>query len=195
MKELEVEVRVRNNRLKQRRLALGLTQAQLAQAASVPPGAYAALETLTRAPQIGGRWRGVALRLAEFHCVQPQELFPESALAVTQPTVKRRIDGCELTQFLLASAPTPDALHDVAERERAVLAAVGTLAPRERHVIARRFGLGATKEATCEEIAKELEVGRERIRQIEMRALRKLRHPSKSKELAEFEDCTLEGDL
>jgi RNA polymerase primary sigma factor len=61
-----------------------------------------------------------------------------------------------------------------------------TLTPRERTVIERRFGLSDDQEQTLTAIGREIGVTRERIRQIEESALRKLRHPSRSKRLRHF---------
>ena len=65
---------------------------------------------------------------------------------------------------------------------------LSTLTPRERRVVELRFGLDGDKLYTLSEIGAELGVTRERIRQIETKALRKLRHPSRSKRLREFTD-------
>ena len=61
-----------------------------------------------------------------------------------------------------------------------------TLAPREKKVLELRFGIVDGKTRTLEEVGKEFNVTRERIRQIEAKALRKLRHPSRSKKLKDF---------
>jgi len=61
-----------------------------------------------------------------------------------------------------------------------------TLTPRERRVLQLRFGLVDSQQRTLEEVGKRLGVTRERIRQIETKALRKLRHPSRSKRLIDF---------
>ena len=61
-----------------------------------------------------------------------------------------------------------------------------TLTPREAKVLKRRFGLEDGKSRTLEEVGKEFNVTRERIRQIEAKALRKLRHPSRSKKLKDY---------
>ena len=61
-----------------------------------------------------------------------------------------------------------------------------TLTPREEQVLRMRFGLTDGKAHTLEEVGKEFDVTRERIRQIESKALRKLRHPSRSKKLRDF---------
>ena len=61
-----------------------------------------------------------------------------------------------------------------------------TLTPREAKVLALRFGLEGGHPHTLEEVGKEFDVTRERIRQIEAKALRKLRHPSRSKKLKDY---------
>ncbi|MFR0822338.1 MAG: RNA polymerase sigma factor RpoD [Clostridia bacterium] len=63
---------------------------------------------------------------------------------------------------------------------------MGTLTPREAKVLKLRFGLEDGKARTLEEVGKEFMVTRERIRQIEAKALRKLRHPSRSKKLRDY---------
>lgn len=65
---------------------------------------------------------------------------------------------------------------------------LGTLTPREEKVLRLRFGLEDGRPRTLEEVGKEFDVTRERIRQIEAKALRKLRHPSRSKKLKDFLD-------
>ena len=61
-----------------------------------------------------------------------------------------------------------------------------TLTPREERVIKMRFGVGDGSEHTLEEVGQNFAVTRERIRQIEAKALRKLRHPSRSRKLKAF---------
>jgi RNA polymerase primary sigma factor len=63
---------------------------------------------------------------------------------------------------------------------------LGTLSERERQVLAMRFGLEDGRSRTLEEVGREFGVTRERIRQIEAKALRKLRHPSRSKKLKDY---------
>lgn len=67
-----------------------------------------------------------------------------------------------------------------------LLAVIDTLTPREQQVIRERYGLIDGKSKTLEEVGKEFSVTRERIRQIEAKALRKLKHPNRSKKLVDF---------
>ena len=67
-----------------------------------------------------------------------------------------------------------------------LLGVLDTLTPREEKVIRLRYGIDDGKPRTLEEVGREFNVTRERIRQIEAKALRKLRHPSRSKKLKDF---------
>ena len=67
-----------------------------------------------------------------------------------------------------------------------ILGILNTLTPREEKVLRLRYGLDDGKSRTLEEVGKEFNVTRERIRQIEAKALRKLRHPTRSKKLKDF---------
>ena len=82
-------------------------------------------------------------------------------------------------------ATPSDAVSDLnlSEQTKKVLA---TLTPREEQVLRMRFGIGEKSDHTLEEVGHEFAVTRERIRQIEAKALRKLRHPSRSKRLKSF---------
>jgi len=75
------------------------------------------------------------------------------------------------------------ASNDLKERVRETLK---TLTPREERVIKMRFGIDVSTEHTLEEVGKDFGVTRERIRQIEVKAIRKLRHPSRSKKLESY---------
>jgi len=75
------------------------------------------------------------------------------------------------------------AYNDLKEKVREILK---TLTPREEKVLKMRFGIDVASEHTLEEVGKDFSVTRERIRQIEVKALRKLRHPSRSKRLRTF---------
>ena len=65
---------------------------------------------------------------------------------------------------------------------------LATLTPREEKVLKMRFGIGERSNHTLEEVGQDFDVTRERIRQIEAKALRKLRHPSRARVLRAFVD-------
>jgi len=83
-------------------------------------------------------------------------------------------------------APSPSEMAAFTLLKEQLLAVLDTLAPREAKVLKLRFGLEDGRSRTLEEVGKEFDVTRERIRQIEAKALRKLRHPSRSKKLKDY---------
>lgn len=83
-------------------------------------------------------------------------------------------------------SPSESVVHrNLSDQTKHVLA---TLTPREEKVLRMRFGIGEKSDHTLEEVGRDFSVTRERIRQIEAKALRKLRHPSRSKKLKSFID-------
>ena len=90
-------------------------------------------------------------------------------------------DFIEDKKFMLPSEAAIN--QNLAEQTRKVLA---TLTPREEKVLRMRFGIGEKADHTLEEVGQDFQVTRERIRQIEAKALRKLRHPTRSRKLKNF---------
>ncbi len=90
-------------------------------------------------------------------------------------------DFIEDKKFMLPSEAAVS--MNLAEQTRKVLA---TLTPREEKVLRMRFGIGEKADHTLEEVGQDFAVTRERIRQIEAKALRKLRHPTRSRKLKQF---------
>jgi RNA polymerase primary sigma factor len=80
------------------------------------------------------------------------------------------------------------AAAETSNLQRILAEALGELMPREQRVLRMRFGVGSVADHTLEEVGKEFGVTRERIRQIEARALQKLRHPQHARKLATFMD-------
>jgi RNA polymerase primary sigma factor len=111
--------------------------------------------------------------------------FDEEPLSLNAPLSDH--GGSELGYFLSdgeSGAPLNAAInHDAAEKIRKALA---TLSPREERVLRLRFGIGEASDHTLDEISRDFALTRERIRQIEARALQKLRHPTQIRQLACF---------
>ena len=82
----------------------------------------------------------------------------------------------------------PDEAATADSMKETINASLASLTPREAKVLRMRFGIGTNKDHTLEEVGKELGVTRERIRQIEAKALRKLRHPGRAGRLRPFVD-------
>ena len=83
-------------------------------------------------------------------------------------------------------APAPSEAATFTLLKEQLVEVLGTLTPREEKVLRLRFGLDDGRARTLEEVGKEFDVTRERIRQIEAKALRKLRHPSRSRKLKDY---------
>ena len=83
-------------------------------------------------------------------------------------------------------APAPAEAASFTLMKEQLMNVLDTLTPREEKVLRLRFGLDDGRQRTLEEVGREFKVTRERIRQIEAKALRKLRHPSRSKKLRDF---------
>ena len=200
MKELHVTIKIRNNLLLQRRTDLKLSQIELAELLGFNHASYGLLEANNKSPLSVKKgvasWSNHAVKIAEFYDVDPSELFPEAILNLKQSTAVKIINSAEMKQLAeglyvdqlrLTDSETPEDTHFDKETLAALHDALQTLTPREQDVINLRFGLNGEYEHTLDEIkihVKNLFTGnsvdRERIRQIEAKALRKLRNPEKT---------------
>ena len=245
MKELEVELRLRNNLLKQRRMELGLLQEDMALSIGVSPGAYRELECLRiqpTKPDWGSKqarmciapgcswdaerpilrnrrlcsddlrrnpspeewndwkkakplprvWKDVALKIAEYFCVEPDELWPESVRHIQRSRAEIKMDVGELAAALtlpMAALRGMAAKQDMDMsflRER-LGEALETLTSREQRILCMRFGLDEGGDGmSLAEIGESEGCTANRIMQIEKKAIRKLRHPSRSRRLRPF---------
>ena len=106
-------------------------------------------------------------------------------------------DDIEMTDYvpleyvydLVDDGPSPEDNAILSELKTAITASLATLTPREERVLRKRFGIGLPTDYTLNEIGKEFSVIGERIRQIEAKALRKLKHPSRHRHLVNFLDA------
>lgn len=176
-----IHLRAFNWHLWKSRTRLGYTQHQLAELAGIYPHKISEFETLKLWPSYDQ-----ADDLAAILGVDVGVLFPDALrerCANVPASVRFRVP---LTA--LPAPEEPDLLEAPLnfELRAALAAAVGTLTPREQKVLRLRFGLNGGESQTLEEVGKEFNVTRNRIRQIEQKALRKLRHPSRSKKLRDY---------
>ena len=95
----------------------------------------------------------------------------------------------EYVYDLVDDGPSPEDNAILSELKTAVTASLATLTPREERILRKRFGIGLPTDYTLNEIGKEFSVIGERIRQIEAKALRKLKHPSRHRHLVNFLDA------
>ena len=94
--------------------------------------------------------------------------------------------GIPFEAHILSAHRTPAEAAAFTLLREQLMSVLSTLTPREEKVLRLRFGLDDGRARTLEEVGKEFKVTRERIRQIEAKALRKIRHPSRSKKLKDF---------
>lgn len=181
LRDFELEIRVRNNRLKARRVALGLTQAEAARAAGVSAQDLCAYETLAKAPLGPRGWRSPAQKIARFFRVEPSDIWPEAVLAVKRNKAVRTADAAEVTALSaprhsdMPTLPSPESMVIDAEEMAATGRAMRALTERERRVISMRFGLDDGAERTFTEIGEAIGVSSNRASQVVHVALRALR--------------------
>lgn len=120
----------------------------------------------------------------------PEDLFTETQLNTALETNRRTIEVNEAEmQFMLENMQQPLALEDQIALEKLpekIDSLLETLTPREAKVLKLRFGLDGNETHTLKEVGDIFDTGQERIRQIEAKALRKLRHPSRSDSVRDY---------
>ena len=130
--------------------------------------------------------------IAEFMGITPEKVVEIQKIAQDPVSLETPIgeeEDSHLVDFIEDTKATPpsDVAAQTMLREQ-LIAALHKLTPREEKVIRLRYGLDDGKGRTLEEVGKEFNVTRERIRQIEAKALRKLRNPTKSRKLKDYLD-------
>jgi RNA polymerase primary sigma factor len=131
-------------------------------------------------PTLDRKWRQAVSKIREIQRIALDPMSLESP-------VGNNDDATELGDFLADDTVVEPG--DAASREllrEQIKNVLGFLSDREREVLEMRFGLNDGKDHTLEEVGRSFGVTRERIRQIEAKALRKLRHPSRSKTLRDY---------
>lgn len=204
IKPLRVELRVRNNVMIRLREEMGFTSASaFCKAAKINYEQYNALENMRSSPiypdterrrklgYVG--WTSVAREIAAFHGVDLATLWPDAVLRMRKVFSVGEFDENDIRSLgssVRALQESPEEAVEVVQLQSRVRRVLSTLTPREEKVIRMRFGIGEPSDRTLEEIGEKFHVTRERTRMIEAKALRKLRHPARSKMLRDFADLT-----
>lgn len=199
-KDYRIEIKVKNNRL--------LTKIEGAGYSSVAKFAdtigmnrtviYRIVSMKSAALDEEGYYRPEALRIAKFLNCTPQDIYPPAQMRGAMKENKAQITANanevdSLTSSLRTLAFSPERKMILDEAKQALKAVMMTLTPKEQRILDLRYGLTYGEEKTLEEVGAMFGVSRERIRQQEMKALRKMRHPSKSKELrANLNELTID---
>jgi RNA polymerase sigma factor (sigma-70 family) len=148
----------------------------------------------------GDDLRADARRLCEVTGIGKDELFPVRLYSGVIPSQRvAEISSAQvalpITAGVRAFLPPEQLDEQLDDERRTVIAAiVDTLTPREAKMIRLRFGLDGDDPKSLADVGKALSVGAERVRQIEARALRKLRHPSRSRRLRAFIEAEIVAD-
>ena len=192
----ELELRVMNNKLKERRERLGLNKSQIAKEIGIAPNMYSRYERLLESPlcKSGNNnnipWKPIALKIANYFNCEPENLWPEAVRMVMDPVVTRKITEnqllcrAELFNKMLDThlSESPEIEFDKKQLSETVEDCLNSLTKRERKVLKMRYWKGMS----YDEIKKEFDVTRERIRQIDAKAHRKLQYPTRLKKLKKF---------
>ena len=165
-----------------------ISQTEAAKQAGISAGCWNALECL----RFSGVTWGVVKKAAAFLCVEVYEICPEE-LKDQNFSLKRAAYFDAMPERLLAERaaarlilPSPaDLVEDTIDKKEAIDRAMKTLTFREREALKIRYGLDGDGPHTYNECGKRFNVTRERFRQIEAKAIRKLRHPCRATRLAE----------
>lgn len=192
MKEIEVTILLRNNQLKERRLKLGMTQREISIAIGISQMTYGLYETMNPKAQlfnkrswghrIAGDWIDAIKKIAVFYDVDPSVLFPAAVVSAKTNKAIRKINEDDIPVLLSGTCDNVlpaetrqlDPEEQVAFRE-----SIGwytkTFMPRlteqEQKVMRLRYGHDLNLTETANEIGK----SRERVRQVQQKAFRKIR--------------------
>jgi RNA polymerase sigma factor (sigma-70 family) len=136
-----------------------------------------------------GEFSEGAKKLMEFLCLAPTDLWTSEQLTLRlrQNSVEREMNldgmraalGVNAEEALMLIATTPEEAMGEKDIQNLIEEQLASITPKEARVLRMRYGIGCS-EQTLEEVGRALDLTRERIRQIEIAALRKLKHPQRS---------------
>jgi len=204
---VRVIARIKNENFYSARIAAGFrTLVSLSEASGIPKGVLGNYENFKSCPRVlslkSERLENL-LRLEELLDKKIEELFPPEYGVAVSNKIRNRIEFVRdqlylptTKELLLLPTPEEEGPESLAIKEdlrKAVLESFKSLTSREVAVLKLRFGIDESGEHTLDEVADKLKVSRERIRQIEAKALRKLKHPRRGgRKLKTFLDSSYE---
>jgi len=195
MSDVRVQVRFRNDMLQRLIDEHPLPMYKIAEEIDVSVCHLMGLKALQRSPwSIRSRenYSKSAIRIAANFNLPPEVLFPEEIYRIKWPSKLEKAFPAERIACLVQSdeqrrrALPPHEEMENKEKKELLDSMLKTLTPREEMVLRKRFGLGDEEFHTLEEVGQDFKVNRERIRQIEAKALRKLRNPGRFKIISPY---------
>lgn len=169
----------------------GMNVAKFSREVAVNPSNVGELLSMKcKAIDRNGNFTKTVCKIANFLNCSPEQLFTEAQINSQLESNKKTIMIAEAEcKFFLENVKEPDLLENIVfndNRDKSIDLSLDSLSNKERKIINMRFGLNGEDDHTLEEVGKQFDVTPQRIRQIERKALRKLRHPSRSEPLRTF---------
>jgi RNA polymerase sigma factor (sigma-70 family) len=197
--EYRVKVTVKNNLILTAIERAGYKNASgFCREAGMTPTALSGLITMKNPPlMVSGEFSEAAKKLMEVLCLAPTDLWTSEQLTLRlkHNSAEREVNldgmraalGINAEEALLLVAPSPEEVMEEKDIQKLMEEQLSSILPREAKVLRMRYGIGCS-EHTPEEIGRALDVTRERIRQIEVSAMRKLMHPQRGNVLKQLTD-------
>lgn len=196
MKEYRIKVIVRNNLLLTAIEDAGYkSQAEFARASGLKSQEVSDMVAMRLAPiGMNGNFCYVAIAIMEALGAAPSDLWTAEQMTIKlrSNTIEKELskeailEAIQMESGTLLGIASPEEVIEQNQRRSVVEATLNTLTPTEVKVLSMRYGFDDGEEKSLEEVGKEFHFSRERIRQIEAKALRKMRHPSRSDKLKHF---------
>lgn len=170
----------------------GTTSNELAKAIGINASELGKLLNLRKSPLLkSGEYCLSAKKIADYFCYTPEELFPARLYKLGLPKeLYRTFPSEKLVSLSDARSvryfPEVDSQFDQPKLKKTIHGVLDTLTGRERLVITMRYGLDGDPPLTLEEIGEHFALSREQVRKIESKALHRLRHPTRSRQLYTF---------
>jgi RNA polymerase sigma factor (sigma-70 family) len=199
---LGIKKSIYNNEIRKRRLALGMNMQEFANACGISVWILSKFESFKRYPKVRDNnmrgykfvWLNAGEKLANYLHVPFEVLFPKwlsafeierSTIEIEQIVTPQSLNSPEVL-MLTDSIESIENSIDKDSLRKEVAEVLKTLNSRERSILELKFGLNGDKPKTLEEVGKTFQVTRERVRQIEAKAIRRLQHPTRARKLKEF---------